>query len=218
MVNKEDNMISRRFLAATSAAIVLGFALPVAAQPAAETPEAFVKRLSDEVLTAIKNDKGAQSGELARITALIDNKIMPNVNFERMTASTVGPAWRQASAQQKTALQTEFRRLLERTYAGALGQIGEVQLTVKPVRAADTDTDVLVRTEVRGKGDPIQLDYRLEKNTGAGPAWKIYNLNVLGVWLVETYRTQFSQEINTKGLDGLIASLAERNKANAKKS
>ena len=107
--------------------------------------------------------------------------------------------------------------MLIRTYSGALAQVGEQTVVVKPLRAAPEDTDVLVRTEVRGRGDPVQLDYRLEKTPGEGAGWKIYNLNVLGVWLVETYRSQFAQEINARGIDGLIETLEARNKSNAAK-
>ena len=146
---------------------------------------------------------------------LVDSKVMPNVNFQRMTASAVGPAWRQASPEQRKRLQDEFKTLLVRTYSGALAQVSDESIQVKPLRAAPTDNEVMVRSEVRGRGDPIQLDYRLEKTPGSGAGWKIYNLNVLGVWLVETYRSQFAQEISQKGLDGLIAALADRNKANA---
>jgi phospholipid transport system substrate-binding protein len=143
----------------------------------------------------------------------VDSKIMPNVNFQRMTASAVGPAWRQATPEQRQRLQQEFKVLLVRTYSGALAQISDEQVQMKPMRSAPTDTDVVVRSEIRGRGDPIQLEYRLEK-TDTG--WKIYNLNVLGVWLVETYRSQFAQEINANGVDGLITSLAARNKTNTK--
>jgi phospholipid transport system substrate-binding protein len=154
-----------------------------------------------------------QAGDVNKIMSLVDTKIMPNVNFSRMTASAVGRFWRQATPEQQKRLQDEFKTLLVRTYSGALGQVKDQTLNFRPLRAAPTDTEVVVRSEVRGKGDPIQLDYRLEK-TDAG--WKIYDLNVLGVWLVETYRTQFAQEINAKGIDGLIASLVQRNNASRK--
>ncbi|ROZ77528.1 phospholipid-binding protein MlaC [Ramlibacter sp. WS9] len=188
------------------------------AQAADEAPDAMIKRLSDEVLASIKSDKAIQGGDTSRILALVDSKIMPNVNFQRMTAAAVGPAWRQATPEQQKRLQDEFKVLLVRTYSGALAQVDDQTISIKPQRSAPTDTDVVVRTEIRGRGDPIQLEYRLEKTPGQGAGWKIYNLNVLGVWLVETYRSQFSQEINAKGVDGLIAALAERNKSNAKKS
>ena len=209
--------MNRRTLGRLAAAVLatgLAAGWPLA-HAADEAPDAMMKRLSDEVLGIIKTDKLVQSGNLDRIMQVVDSKIMPNVNFQRMTASAVGPAWRQASAEQRQRLQEEFKLLLVRTYAGALSQVNDETVNVKPLRAAPTDTDVIVRSEIRGRGEPIQLEYRLEKTPGQGTGWKIYNLNVLGVWLVETYRSQFSQEINAKGVDGLIASMAERNRANA---
>lgn len=194
-------------------ALMAGFGLsPVRAED--EAPDAMVRRLSTEVLETIKADKSIKSGDVSRIAALVDARIMPNTNFRRMTAAAVGPAWRQATPEQQKRLQDEFKTLLVRTYSGALAQVNDQTISLKPMRASPGDTDVLVRTEVRGRGDPIQLDYRLEKTPGQGAGWKIYNLNVLGVWLVETYRTQFAQEINAKGLDGLIAALEARNKSN----
>ena len=174
----------------------------------------MITRLSTEVLGAIKADKSIQAGDVGKIIALVDSKIMPNVNFQRMTASAVGPAWRQATDAQKQKLQDEFKVLLVRTYSGALAQVSDQEISVRPLRAAAEDKEVVVRSEVRGRGDPVQLDYRLEKTPGEGAGWKIYNLNVLGVWLVDTYRSQFAQEINANGIDGLITALAERNKAN----
>ncbi len=199
------------------AVVGLSALLAVSAWAADESAEGLIKRLSTEVLDSIRSDKAIQAGDTARIVALVDDKIMPNVNFQRMTAAAVGPAWRPASAEQKKRLQEEFKTLLVRTYAGALTQISDQTIFIKPTRAAAEDKEVVVRTEVKGRGDAIQLDYRLEKTPGEGAGWKIYNLNVLGAWLVETYRSDFAQQINAKGLDGLIASLAERNKANAKK-
>ena len=194
-----------------------GAGLSPLALAADEAPDALIKRLSDEVLAAIKADKAIKAGDTGRIMALVDTKIMPNVNFERMAAAAVGPAWRQATPEQKKRLEDEFKILMVRTYSGALAQVDDQTISIKPQRSAPSDTDVLVRTEIRGRGEPIQLDYRLEKTPGKGAGWRIYNLNVLGVWLVETYRNQFAPEINAKGLDGLIATLAERNKSNAKK-
>ena len=182
-----------------------------------EAPDALIKRLSVDVLDTIKADKTLRAGDTSKIVALVDSRIMPNVNFQRMTASAVGPGWRQASPEQQKRLQEEFKTLLVRTYAGALAQVSDQSIAMKPLRAAPEDKEVVVRTEIKGKGDPIQLDYRLEKTPGVGAGWKIYNLNVLGVWLVETYRSQFAQQINAKGVDGLIDALAEQNKANAKK-
>ena len=194
-----------------------GWLFAVPALAADELPDALIKRLSTDVLDSIKADKTIQNGDVSRIVALVDQKIMPNVNFQRMTASAVGPAWRQATPEQQTRLQEEFKTLLVRTYAGALSQVSDQTIVVKPLRAAAEDKEVVVRTEVKGRGDPIQLDYRLEKTPGQGSGWQIFNLNVLGVWLVETYRSQFAPEINAKGLDGLIGTLGDRNKSNARK-
>ncbi|MFZ3126710.1 MAG: ABC transporter substrate-binding protein [Rhodoferax sp.] len=203
----------RRVLVTCVAVATLGAG--VAAHAEDEAADALIKRLSVDVLETIKNDKAIRAGDTARLIALVDERIMPNVNFQRMTASAVGPAWRQASPEQQKRLQEEFKTLLVRTYAGALAQVTDQTISMKPMRAAPEDKEVVVRSEVRGGGsDPIQLDYRLEKTPGQGAGWRIYNLNVLGVWLVETYRSQFAQEINAKGLDGLIALLTERNKAN----
>jgi len=196
---------------------VAAVGLPQFAFAADEAPDAFIKRLSDDVLGAIKADDKIKSGDVSRILTLVDAKVMPNVDFARMTAATVGPPWRQATPEQKQKLQDEFKILLIRTYSGALAQVNDQTISVKPMRSSPEDTEVVVRTEVRGRGDPIQLDYRLEKTAGQGTGWKIYNLNVLGVWLVETYRSQFSEITNSKGVDGLIAALQERNKTNATK-
>jgi phospholipid transport system substrate-binding protein len=198
------------------AAVLVGSALLLAphARAADESPDLLIKRVSAEVLDKIRTDKTVQAGDMTRVMALVESQIMPNVNFTRMTASAVGRTWRRATPEQQKKLQDEFKTLLVRTYSGALAQVKEQTVNVKPLRAAAADTEVVVRTEVLGRGDPIQLDYRLEKAT---TGWKIYDLNVLGVWLVETYRTQFAQEINAKGIDGLIASLSERNKSNAAK-
>ncbi len=199
--------------------VAMGMLGMSAAYCADEAPDALVKRLSTDVLAAIKADAAVQAGDTAKIVSLVDNRVMPYVNFQRMTASAVGPGWRQATPEQKQRLQDEFKILLVHSYAGALGQVGDQSITVKPLRAAPDDADVLVRTEIRGHGDPIQLDYRLEKTPGQGAGWKIYNLNVMGVWLVQNYLSQFSQEINAKGIDGLIAKLVAMNKSNnAKKS
>ena len=207
------------FFSRLCAVLMLGLAclLPLMASAADEAPDTLIKRLSTEILDKIKSDKSIKAGDMTRIVALVDSEVMPNLNFQRMTSSAVGPAWRQATPEQRKRLQEEFKTLLLRTYAGALSQVGDQSIVIKPFRAAPEDKEVVVRTEVLGLGDPVQLDYRLEKTPGEGAGWKIYNLNVLGVWLVETYRSQFAQEINTKGIAGLINALAERNKTNAKK-
>lgn len=185
-------------------------AAPAAATAKAAVPaDVFIKNLSAEVLTAVHSDKTLQAGDVHKVVNLVDSKILPNVNFQRMTASAVGRNWRQATPEQKTRLQDEFKSLLIYTYAGAVSQIRDQAVDVKPMRSRPEDTDVVVRTQVKGSGDPIQLDYRLEKS---GDGWKIYDVNVMGAWLVQTYQSSFSQEVSASGIDGLIAKLAERNK------
>jgi len=174
-----------------------------------QAPDALIEQVSKEVLETARNDPAIQAGDLQRITTLVDEKILPHVNFRRMTASAVGRYWRQATPEQRQRLEAEFKQLLMRTYAGALAQVRNQQVHMKPFRAAPEDKEVIVRTEVRGQGEPVQVDYRLEK-TERG--WKIYDVNVLGVWLVENYRSSFAQEIGQVGIDGLIQKLVERNK------
>jgi phospholipid transport system substrate-binding protein len=204
----------RTFLGAALAALCLIGAAP-GAHAAEETPDAMIARLSADVLQTIKTDKSVTGGDLTRIMTVVDTKIMPSVNFTRMTASATGPGWRKATPEQRQKLQTEFKTLLVRTYSGALKQVSDQTVEVLPLRAAASDQEVIVKTLVKGRGDPVQLDYRLEKAPGKSSGWKIYDLNVLGVWLVDNYRPQFAQQINAGGVDALIASLAERNKANA---
>jgi phospholipid transport system substrate-binding protein len=183
-----------------------------------EAPDVFVKRVSNETLDAVRSDKSIKGGDINKIMQLVDSKLMQHVNFRRMTALATGPGWRKATPEQQDRLQEEFKLLLIRTYSGALTQINDQVIEVKPLRGAADEKNLVVQTEVRGKGEPIQLDYRLEKTPGDGAGWKIFDLNVMGIWLVENYRSQFSKEINAGGLDGLIKSLADRNKSNAKKA
>jgi phospholipid transport system substrate-binding protein len=195
---------------------LFGLVMSVAAATAmaqTTTPDALIKQVSTEVIDTIKGDKTLQTGDVSKIISLVDTKVMPHVNFQRMTAAAVGRNWRTATPEQQKKLQDEFKTLLVRTYAGALTQVKDQTVQLKPMRAAAEDTEVVVRTEVKGKGEPIQLDYRLEK---ADAAWKIYDVNVLGVWLVEQYRGQFAQDISSGGIDGLITKLAERNKGAGK--
>lgn len=213
-----NHFLKRRTLMACGLAAMLAWGISASAMAASEeSADAFIKRVSSDILDAIKGDKSIRNGDTNKIILLVDQRVMPHMNFLRMTASAVGPAWRQATPDQQKRLQEEFKTLLVRTYSGAINQVSDQTIVVKPLRAAADDKEVLVRTEVRGKGDPIQLDYRVEK-TADGSNWKVYNMNVMGIWLVENYRSQFAQEINAKGMDGLIASLSERNKTNARAS
>lgn len=192
----------------------LGLSL-MAAWPAARAEavaaDVFVRSLSTEVIDAVKADKAIQSGEVARIRALVDAKVMPHVNFQRMTAMSVGPQWRSATPDQQKRMLEEFKTLLVNTYSGALTQVKNQTVHVKPLRGAQ-EGDLVVRTEVRGQGEPIQLDYRLEK---AADAWKIYDVNVAGFWIVEAYKGQFAKDLAAGGLDALITRLAEKNKSTA---
>ena len=206
------NILIRFFL---SIALALGLTSSWAAD---EVPDAFVKRITNETLDAVRTDKSIKAGDINKIMLLVDTKLMQHVNFRRMTALATGPGWRKATPEQQERLQEEFKLLLIRTYSGALTQISDQTIEVKPLRGASDDKNLVVQTEVKGKGDPIQLDYRLEKTPGEGSGWKIFDLNVMGIWLVENYRSQFSKEINAGGMDGLIKSLSERNKSNAKKA
>lgn len=205
--------MNRRTSVHSLVALAAAACLPLAVLAAEEAPDALIKRLSTDVLTTIKADPALKGGDMAKINALVDQVVLPHVNFRRMTSAAVGPKWRQATPAQQERLQTEFKQLLMRTYSGALAQVSDQTVVVKPLRMAAGDTDVLVRTEVRGKGEPVPLDFRLEKKDGV---WKVYNFNVLGVWLVETYRTQFAEELNKTGIDGLIQTLASRSAMPAK--
>ncbi|MBE2243590.1 MAG: ABC transporter substrate-binding protein [Burkholderiaceae bacterium] len=202
-------MLSRRSLCRLLS--IAGLLLPGAFALAQEAPDALVMRISTDVIDAVKADKAIQAGDVARIISLVDAKVMPSVNFKRMTASAVGRNWRQATPEQQQRLQDEFKLLLVRSYAGALSKVKDQTVQLKPMRAKPEDGEAVVRTEIRGGGsEPVQLDYRLEKSTGQ---WRIYDVNVMGVWLVENYRNTFAQEISAGGIDGLIAKLAEKNKA-----
>lgn len=174
-----------------------------------EAPDALIKRISQEVLSVAKQDSEIQSGNHQRVLDLVEEKVLPHVDFPRMTALAAGRFWRDATPQQQKDLTREFRTLLVYTYSGAVSQIKDQKLEFKPFRANPEDTDVEVRTQVvQARGEPIQLNYRLANN---GSEWKIYDVNVLGAWLVETYKGNFATEIRKNGIDGLIKALAERN-------
>jgi len=206
------NRFLKRFIGVLATSLALAAAAPaaVATTPAA-APDVLVRDISNEVLDNIRADKQLAAGDPARVQKLVDEKILPYTDFTRMTQLAVGRGWRQASPEQRQLLVTEFRTLLMRVYSGALSQVRDHKVELKPFRGQASDTDVIVRSSlVASRGEPIPLDYRLMK-TEAG--WKIYDVNVAGVWLVENYRTQFAQAINAGGVDGLIKQLADRNRA-----
>ncbi len=203
-------------VAATSLAplALLGVLAPVHAQQAATAPDVLVRQISTDVIDSVKADKAIQAGDINRILALVDTKVMPSVNFEVVTRSAVGPKWREATPEQRTKLQTEFKTLLVRVYAGALTQIRDQTVEVTRTQPVPNSTQVVVQSEVRGKGEPIKLDYRLDKFS---EAWKIIDVNVGGIWLVQSYRSQFAQVLGgTGGIDALITRLVDQNKAAAK--
>ena len=200
----------KRLVCASTLLLALAGASPVLAQPA---PDALVRQIAVDVIDTAKADKAIQAGDVSRIIALVDTKVMPNVNFEVMTRSAVGPQWRSATPEQRTKLQAEFKTLLVRVYAGALTQIKDQTVEITKTVPVPGGSQVVVQSEVRGKGEPIKLDYRLDK---LAEAWKIIDVNVGGIWLVQSYRTQFANEITKGGLDGLITTLTDRNKAAAK--
>ena len=192
---------------------VFASAVLVSAAWADAAPDVLVKRISTEVIDTAKTDKAIQAGDVNKVIALVDTKVMPSVNFEVMTRSAVGPKWREATPEQRTKLQAEFKTLLVRVYAGALTQIKDQTVEITKTQPVPQSTQVVVQSEVRGKGEPIKLDYRLDKFDAD---WKIIDVNVGGIWLVTSYRSQFAQELGKGGIDGLINALSERNKAAAK--
>lgn len=189
----------------------IAFATAAQAAPAVEAPDVLVKRISQDVIDTAKNDKAIQAGDIKRVTELVESKILPYVDFQRMTALAAGRYWRDATPDQQKQLAAEFRTLLIYTYSGALSQIKNETVEFKPLRADPADTEVEVRSQVNVvRGEPVPLNYRVAK-TPAG--WKIYDINVLGAWLVETYKSSFASEISKGGIDGLIKTLQAKNKA-----
>ena len=199
--------MNKRIVAILLCVFSLGFSTGYAQ----EAPDVTIKRAVDEVTTAIKADRDIQAGNRQKITLLVDNKIVPYVNFQRMTQSAVGRHWSRASPDQQSALVKEFRGLLTNTYAGAFSTYRpDTIIEYRPLRMQAGDTDAVVRSLVKvGGGEPIQLDYHVERIDGA---WKVIDINVLGARLVETYRSQFNAEIAASGIDGLIKALATKNR------
>lgn len=201
------NIVKRSF----SLFLVFAASAAFAATPAqAEAPDVLIKRLSQEILELAKTDKRIQAGDQDRIMDVVQTKVIPYVDFQRMTSMAAGRFWRDATPEQQASLTKEFRTLLIYTYSGAISQVRNQKIEYKPIRGNPDDDEVEVRTMVlQQRGEPIQLNYRLEKTPGG---WKIYDVNILGAWLVETYKGSFSSEIGKAGIDGLIKVLVERNK------
>jgi len=185
------------------------FATAVSAQDLA--PDALVKKISNEVIDIIKQDKDIQAGNHKKINELVDAKVLPHFNFSHMTALAVGRNWPKANAEQQKALTSEFRNLLVRTYSTALSTYKNQVIEFKPLRAAAGDADVTVKTQVKQPGtEPISIDYSMEKTPNG---WKVYDVVVGGVSLVTNYRETFNAEIRDGGVDGLIKSLASKNRS-----
>jgi phospholipid transport system substrate-binding protein len=177
---------------------------------AAATPDEFIRLLGNGILDRIREDPQLKAGDVQGILKFVDETVMPNVDFERMTALATGRHWRQATPQQQRQLMAEFRTVLVRTYAGAVASVKDQQLRMKPMRAPGEGGEYVVRSEiVSTRSEPIEISYRVEKSPSG---WKIFDFNVMGVWLIEAYRGQFSQELSARGMDGLIQALAERNR------
>jgi phospholipid transport system substrate-binding protein len=179
------------------------------------TPDGLVKFVVEDVMNTIKSDKAIQSGDLRKVNALVDQKILPYSDFQKTTRLAMGRNWPKATPAQQALITQEFKTLLIRIYGGALAQVKDQKIQYKPLRASADDTDVIIRTVIVGKGEPIQLDYRLEKTANV---WRVYDINILGAWLVESYRNQFNDQVSKGGIDGLIQFLQQRNNslANAK--
>lgn len=205
----------RRFVLSATALLAVTLSLPSAAAPLSPEqirslpPDQLVSVVANDILDTIRKDRSLQQGDIDRLNKLVDEEVLPVVNFTRMTGLAVGPQWRSATDAQRKQLVTLFREQLTLQYASALRLVADTQLQVKPLRMNPQDTDVIVRTLiVRSGKEPIQLDYRMQKTADG---WKIYDFNVLGLWFIENYRQQFAQTVNSSGIPGLIAALQERN-------
>lgn len=186
-------------------------ALIAAAVQAQEAPDVLIKQVTEDVLEIVRNDKDIQSGNTQKAIDLVDKKVLPHFNFPHMTALALGKDWRKATPQQQQQLTAEFRTLLVRTYSNALTGYKNQKIVYKPFKMNAGETDVLVRTEVLQPGSKaVQLDYSLEKLENG---WKVYDMTVAGISLVTNYRDQFAQEVRNGGIDGLVATVAAKNKS-----
>jgi phospholipid transport system substrate-binding protein len=191
-----------------NALLLLGLAAPLA--QAQEAPDALVKRLAEETLTAIRADKALQTGDPAKVKQLIEAKLVPHFDTTRMTALAMGRNWRSATPEQQKALTEQFKTLLIRTYSNALTNYRDNTMNYKPLRANPGDSEVIVRTDVTRPGQaPVQIDYSMEKTPDG---WKAYDVIVAGVSLVTNYRDEFNDAVKSSGVDGLIKMLADKNR------
>ena len=191
--------------------LLLGlFLLCTSAFAQEDSPDAMIKKVTEEVLSIVRQDKDIQSGNTKKAIELVEAKVLPHFNFQRMTALAMGRDWNKATPEQKKRLSEEFRTLLVRTYSNALTTYKDQTVRYKPTRMQSDDTEVAVKTEIVQPGSkPIQLEYSLEKQN---EGWKVYDVMVTGVSLVTTYRDTFTQEIRANGVDVLIQMLTTKNK------
>lgn len=171
-------------------------------------PDDMMKAVTRQVLQQIKSDKAIQAGDMARVTALVNSAILPYVDFTRTTRLAMGRNWSSASEPQRQALIDQFRQLLIHTYAGALSQVRDQEITYQPLRALPADNDVVVRSTVASNGSAVELDYRLYKTP---QGWRVYDINILGAWLIQVYQQQFAEQVAQHGVDGLLTFLTKRN-------
>ena len=191
-------------------ALIFATLVAVTAQ-AQETPDVLIKQVTEDVLEIVRNDKDIQAGNTQKAIDLVDKKVLPHFDFLHMTALALGKDWRKATPQQQQQLTAEFKTLLVRTYSNALTGYKNQKVVYKPFKMNAGETDVLVRTEVLQPGSKaVQLDYSLEKKESG---WKVYDVTVAGISLVTNYRDQFAQEVRNGGVDGLIATVAAKNKS-----
>jgi len=200
-------LIVKKLIFSIATALISGSAFAQNALDSA-TPDSLIKTIVTDVMASVKADPEIQKGNIPRVVELVEKKIVPYTDMRRTTQLAMGRNWSKATPEQQNQLIIEFKNLLIRTYSGALSQLRDQTVQYKPLRSSPSDTDVIVRTVVIGKSDPIPLDYRLEK-TNEG--WRVYDVNIMGAWLIEAYRNQFTNQINQNGIDGLIKFLQERN-------
>ncbi len=210
-------MLNRRTFAQLAGAVALAGVFTAPAMAADMAPDAMVQKISTETLAAIKADRAMLAGDVNRIMSLVDGKLMPHVNFERVTGMAVGPKWRSATPAQKQQLQQEFKKLLVRSYAGAFKMAANKEVKMQPMRGAATGSTAQVNSQLVGGGSSTALNYRLERAPSAAMGWRVYDVAVAGVWQSSRYNNEFKAIVNSKGIDGLIASLTEKNKSNAGK-
>jgi len=199
----------KKYLAVIASGLFFMAGAAFAQVPDQSTPDGLIKTVVTDVMASVKSDPEIQKGNIPRIVDLVNKKIVPYTDMHRTTEMAMGPNWKKTTPDQQNLLVSEFTTLLIRTYSGALSQLRDQTVQFKQLRAAPDDQEVVVKTVVLGRGDPVPLDYRLEK-TASG--WKVYDMNIMGVWLIEAYRNQFSNQISQNGIDGLVKFLQERNK------